>query len=594
MPTLANAFRSKLACIPVVLALSLALSLLPSCADAQTVKSIDLLTKPQPDKERTTFVVLIGGKGFGTSLADVTLSVEPTEGILAPLSVISVSRGTMIVARFEARPDYAPRRVTVKVGNKESNTFEIVTPEPAESEGSNVHVFRSILDPKNVSDIFGRRIGKRFVAIQVTVTNRSKDFNYLIHDVSLVFKQGLTPEELGMLSNLLDQLLAKQGVQAAEAKQRAEELIDKLSKLLAKRPTTPEHEKEYELSSVELSILRGVAEKGQVLDRRNLTLRALRGVGTIAAGLIGVATFGSSYAPSVATFNGPVITAFSSTFPDLTINQLTRLNDSAYMTNTVIPRQQAKVLVVFIPQAIFLTTDQRKAFWDDPAAFFADNPTSDLRRLEVAVDGNLITEVEELPPAIAQAVIEEGEQAKFHSGGNEVHGYILGRFLTGARVEMVSTEPTGLKIASATVTSDKRLDFTLKVEQPVPLGTPLTLKVWKEAGSQTTSIRVGYAPKIPRIERVEVDPGQAKSFALANGRVSGRLKGSNLDVGTLSISGGPEDLAIEPRPEGSSATELNFVIKVKTPVPAETTLTIKLTTVNNISSHADIKTPTAQ
>ncbi|MDT7603795.1 MAG: hypothetical protein QOF61_1792, partial [Acidobacteriota bacterium] len=37
-----------------------------------------------------------------------------------------------------------------------------------------VRVYVSVMDPDTVADVFGRRIGKRFVAIQVTITNRSK------------------------------------------------------------------------------------------------------------------------------------------------------------------------------------------------------------------------------------------------------------------------------------------------------------------------------------------------------------------------------------------------------------------------------------
>lgn len=68
------------------------------------------------------------------------------------------------------------------------------------------------------------------------------------------------------------------------------------------------------MSSIDLKLLRGVAEKGYAMDPRNLTIRLLKGAGTIAGGIIGVATFGPAYAPSVAAFNGPFITAAERTF----------------------------------------------------------------------------------------------------------------------------------------------------------------------------------------------------------------------------------------------------------------------------------------
>lgn len=245
-----------------VLCLALALCLFASRASGQTITSVDVLAKPMPDKDRAGFVLLIWGKDFGSSTASVSVSVEPSEGVLIPPSVTLVSQGTLILARFEAIRDYAARRLKVKVGEKESNTFELPNPEPEESK--DVHVFRSIIDPKNVSDIFGKRIAKRFVAIQVTVTNRSKDFNFLIHDISLIFKQGLTPEEQKVLREAIDKMLGLQATGETQPKEEAEKLARKLLPLLYGRPSSEEHAKEYELSSIELSILRGVAEKGQV------------------------------------------------------------------------------------------------------------------------------------------------------------------------------------------------------------------------------------------------------------------------------------------------------------------------------------------
>jgi hypothetical protein len=87
-------------------------------------------------------------------------------------------------------------------------------------------------------------------------------------------------------------------------------------------------------------------------------LRLFGGIGTAAAGVIGVASFGPSYYESVAVFNGPVISAYMDVFPDYTINQLNRLNDTAYKSNSLIPKEQAKVIVAFIPQAMFVNEKQ--------------------------------------------------------------------------------------------------------------------------------------------------------------------------------------------------------------------------------------------
>jgi hypothetical protein len=87
-----------------------------------------------------------------------------------------------------------------------------------------VKVYVSVMDPKTVGDVFGRRIGNRFVAIQVTITNRSKDFQLLIHDVSLDLRRIYLHVPSGIT-------------------REREEGGDR-----------------FELSSLELSLLRGVAE----------------------------------------------------------------------------------------------------------------------------------------------------------------------------------------------------------------------------------------------------------------------------------------------------------------------------------------------
>ncbi len=315
-------------------------------------------------------------------------------------------------------------------------------PSAVAQSSEDIRVYRSIMDPKSVSDIFGKRIGKRYVAIQVTITNRSKEFQYLIHDISLDLKD----------------VIGEEG----------------------------------ELSSRELSILRGVAEKGQVLDIRNVVFRVLRGAGTIAAGLIGLNIFGSTYPEGVAVFNGPVVAVFAAVFPDFTVNQLIRLNDSAYVANAVIPRQQAKVVVVFLPQRIFMDKRQRKQFWKEPMKVWDD---LDLRKLEVLVDGNHIVETEDIPPMITTGVIDEQEQKKFAKENATVRGYIVGRFLAGSFVNLLTEEPGELTVELDGVASDTRLDFVIKSTDPVQPGVLLEMEVVKGKFRRKAELLVNYQPE---------------------------------------------------------------------------------------------------
>ncbi len=223
-------------------------------------------------------------------------------------------------------------------------------PQPAPpSQKKEISISASVMDPKNVADIFGRRVAKRYVAVQLTIANRSPDFQYLIHDVRLAVNDVYLDASL--------------------------------------KP-----KKDYKPTSEDLLMVRGVAEKGQIYDPSNFILRLLRGTGNIAAGVIGVASLGASYAPTVAMFNGPVLTAYRDVFPDMTINQMNRLNDTAYAANSLVPKQSSKVLVAFLPQAILMDAKYQGKFWKDPLSIVQQ---IDFRNLKPIVDGSFMTVVEE-------------------------------------------------------------------------------------------------------------------------------------------------------------------------------------------------------
>ena len=251
-----------------------------------------------------------------------------------------------------------------------------VTPTPATDgntavnrmNGEYIRIWRTLMAPKNVADAFGRRIAQRYIAMQVTIANRSRDYQWLIQDASIDLK------------NLLDQQKTRQGQCPEDA-----------SLFLLAASQLPDSK----VTSADLTVLRGVGEKGQALDPRNTALRSLTGAGVVAASLIGLANFGVSYSSAVAYFNGPLIGAFKDVFPDYTVEQMNRLNDSAFLANTIVGRQQAKVLVMFIPQPYLLTRKQQKAYYGNPESVYG---CADLRLLDANVNGNFITSVSATEP----------------------------------------------------------------------------------------------------------------------------------------------------------------------------------------------------
>jgi hypothetical protein len=408
---------------------------------------------------------------------------------------------------------------------------QAIKPDPGCANiGDSVKVHRGLIDPRTVSDAFGRRIAHRYVVIQVTIANRSKDYEFLIHDLSLDVVGMLSDDELKSLTKRRNRFLEaqlqekqKQLSSLTEGQQRETEKlkgdIKAIEEQMAQPPTN-------ELSSEELSIVRGVAEIGQALDPRNLVLRALRGAGTIAGGITGVTTFGESYAPSVAAFNGPALTAYADVFPDFTINELNRLNDSAYAANTLVPKEQSKVLAIFMPQALFMDSKQRRKFWKDPISLKED---VDFRLIEVIVRGCFIAEVQQKQPSVLAAVIESDEMKKFQEDQPQVKGRILGQSLSGATLGLKNEDPKGLSITPGEASADEQLNFIIKSDKPVAPGTVLRIEVSNKGVSQVTALAVGYQAEVPTLGSV------GPSSGAQGARVRVTLTGTHLLPGPAQV-----------------------------------------------------------
>ena len=273
------------------------------------------------------------------------------------------------------------------------------------------------------------------------------------------------------------------------------------------------------VSSADLTVLRGVAEKGQYFDPRNLVLRVMTGAGTITAGLLGITKFGPSFAPGVAAFNGPLLMAYHTIFPDLTVNQLNRLNDSAFLANTIVGKQQARVIVVFIPMEFLLTAAQVKQFFRAPESILG---CPDLRLLDASVNGNFVTTV--LPAAvITSIVIQPNEEAKFGTDNFTVAGVVNGRFLERAKVAL-SGPPAGVTVTADGNPTDSQLRFVVKGKTPLMPGQALDFQVGIDGTEAAKStVKVAYQPARPTLQAGALDPA-----TLAPGATKAvTVKGSN-------------------------------------------------------------------
>ena len=211
----------------------------------------------------------------------------------------------------------------------------------------------SLLDAKTTEFVFGRLVSQKTLAVQVTVTNRSKSNDLLVSEISLSFCPGspaATPTVPGTLPCNVP----------------------------------------FSLSGLDKTVLQGLADRGQSKDLRNLFLRIIEGIGAAA---VPFPTFirhiGRSFTPGVAAWNGPFTAAYKTVFPDYTVNQVIRLSNIAFTTNKVVSKGSSETVVAFIPLEVLFSKKQIRAFRSDAHDVYMDLAQRSL----VRVDANFIEPV---------------------------------------------------------------------------------------------------------------------------------------------------------------------------------------------------------
>jgi hypothetical protein len=349
-----------------------------------------------------------------------------------------------------------------------------------------IRVHRVLMAPKNASDDFGYRLGRRFFVYQVTISNDSTDHQFLIHDVS----------------------------------------VD-LSTLFSAQPGTYL----YAASSQDLSLLRGIPEKGQDLDKRNLTLHVLQGIGSVAGGISGLTPFSDVMGSSVAVFNGPFLQAYVGLAPDHTSTQLNRLSDSAYITNTLVDKQRAKTIAIFIPEATLLSKDQQKEYWKEPHAFLEE--VLNLDQADVCVDGAFITTVA-TPPTLTSATLSPRTPGAQLAPNVPATLTIQGTNLLAGDTQVVGLGPT-MTLSAASGTSAS-LDLTLPANYTSGMQVHLTSAANPSFTSAAVTITVAVTTA-PTLTSAILTP-KVRGTALARGVAATlTVQGSNLVANDTQVVG---------------------------------------------------------
>jgi hypothetical protein len=282
---------------------------------------------------------------------------------------------------------------------------------------------QSLLGRNEAADIFGKRVANTYLVVQVDIRNLSDDFQFLLHDVRLVYQ-------------------------------------------------------EQAVAGREKRLVRGVSEKGQALDVRNVALRTIQGSGSVLGGISTLSFASIAFKDAVNIYQGPFAGAIQTIFPDFTLGQLNRLNDMAFGVQTiVIPKRSSVAMVTFIPQQVFLDKNDRKTFktaWYSP--FQPGGSMLQLQKnLSVQIAGAHVEEVQKTTPTLTALVPPE-----VSAGDTNISFTLVGTNLDRVaklRIGDAAKSATGTTAASLALpttlvahdpklaTTDKK-DFSLSSLQP--------------------------------------------------------------------------------------------------------------------------------
>jgi hypothetical protein len=294
-----------------------------------------------------------------------------------------------------------------------------------------IRVHREIMTPRTSADDFGYRLGHRFIVYQVTIENGNKDYQFMLQDVSIDFSR---------------QLNAAPGTY------------------------------QYSASGQDLMLLRGVPEKGEDLDPRNKVLHVLQGIGSVAGAVSGLTSFADVMGSSVAVFNGSFLQAYTTIAPDHTGTQLNRLSDSAFTANTIIDKQRAKTIAMFIPADELLSAGEQKHFRSDPYNFIGfDGVDGRLNQADICVDGTFIQAVTMAAPTLSSVAFGAGSST---AAGTDAVLDLTGTNLVGGDTIVVVSSGTAPATAPVTASADGKAG-TAQVHLPTdfdPAKTTFTLQ----------------------------------------------------------------------------------------------------------------------
>jgi hypothetical protein len=152
--------------------------------------------------------------------------------------------------------------------------------------------------------------------------------------------------------------------------------------------------------------------------------------------------------------------------------------------------------------------------------------------------------------------------------------------------------PDDLSVSVDPDSTDTAINLTVKAKNPLRTGTDLNFHVTKNGRVETRTATLRYPPKQPLASEMVITAENLRKFATDGTEVTGSLVGTDLNLGTLSVTGPTGDSALSIADVGTpTAEKREFKITVKKGLPPDTPVYVTLTTVNDAKAVRDIRTP---
>lgn len=346
----------------------------------------------------------------------------------------------------------------------------------------NVAVDAVLLPPKVVQQLFGKEVSKTYAVVHLTVSNRSPEAALIVHSIFIDFSRWL-------LANIDDRT--------------SEESTDDVA--------WRAYSEKYHVSSVESRIVRGQMLQAQPWTVRNITVRALRLLGALAAAYQ-FKIHDQDWIRGIAAFNGNLIPGVETFWPDSTVDRISRLADLGFHVNTIVPKESSSILMAFFPMDRFISPGLKKIFLKSPAVFFTpmsfifDKQMKDTLGVVFSQIGGFQTKLNTLQERCLQYAAEGKELSK--------EDQLLKKFLDRLSMDSVRI------VVGGTMTVDVG-EVPASIADVIAEGGNDLAATWAEAGEKTATISgrcfSGGKPLIPEAEKLGIS-----DLAIVAGSLSDR------------------------------------------------------------------------